>query len=137
MYEITDITDGEESVWPPGPYLTPMSIYGCPESYNHGWREGYISVSWNKSLRFSFVNGYHGINSTNYTEQIKVYKFTEWPSHQTITLGPYTKVGMKLNFCFKQRNNSVLDKGVWPIGTYGIYAKEQDCPNGKISFHHT
>ena len=89
-------------------------------------------MSWNQSFDVYISHRNQETNSSNLSEQIIKFKFSEWPRQQTITLGPFTKSGMTLNFCYKHRNTTALDKGAWPSGNYGIYADENGCPEGKV-----
>ncbi|XP_060571822.1 uncharacterized protein LOC132729999 [Ruditapes philippinarum] len=34
----------KQSVWPPGPYSLPPTIYGCPESESRGWFKSNVNI---------------------------------------------------------------------------------------------
>ncbi|XP_060573582.1 uncharacterized protein LOC132731417 [Ruditapes philippinarum] len=128
--------DNEEfiSEWPSGPYVLPMSIHGCPESWKQGWEEGVLSITWASQLKVFTQNSSSSANdSTNGSKAIfHDVTTTKWPEFQTYVFGPFDDKTFKLKFCFKRRSARLNDTIEWPEKEFSIYGTNETCPKGFI-----
>jgi hypothetical protein len=114
------------SLWPPGPYVLPMTSHGCPESSIYGWQEGYIDITW-QSPQYAHVR-----ISGNEEKVINVSKekfFETSDRHMLVSPSPN---GLKFSFCYKVRSNVSVDTGSWPSLDFSIYGTDNGCPEGNF-----
>ncbi|XP_053406651.1 uncharacterized protein LOC123546331 [Mercenaria mercenaria] len=120
------------SDWPAGPYALPMSVDGCPESKWKGWEQGYIDLTWENpyAVLNRNVSTSDDVNDNDTTVDLEDITLAQITDIQSLIKGPYNRYRIKLNFCFKLRNDPILDIGEWPNGSYGIYGDITGCPTG-------
>ncbi|XP_053396296.1 uncharacterized protein LOC123555101 isoform X2 [Mercenaria mercenaria] len=122
-----EFADNVTSEWPPGPYALITPIDGCPESSVRGWRRGYLSFTWRRPHTLTSVTDC----DLNHKGCIRNLIPDTWPELQSNLLGPYSKYALRLNFCFKTGNKSVIDdKPLWPAGSYSVFGDGKSCPAG-------
>ena len=115
------------SSWPDGPYILPMTKYGCPEPPQYGWTQGYINITSHEPLHMFMSK-----NNTN-----------GWPISEDINIiGPFGTNSFQLNFCMKLKqypNHSISDtingseamsSDKWPDGNYSVFSVDKECPKG-------
>ncbi|XP_060587109.1 uncharacterized protein LOC132742657 [Ruditapes philippinarum] len=118
------------SQWPAGPFVLPMSIYGCPESHAHGWREGYISLTFHETIQVYTSRG----NTSLYDYNLLMVDIN-WPFSTSYVMGPLSGKTIKLNFCYKQRKSKTLDVDDWFQGNYSIYSADGTCQKAILQLH--
>jgi hypothetical protein len=120
------------SLWPDGPYAIPMTKYGCPESEIYGWREGYLSISWEQpQIVYVQVKSADVETDVLPVEPEQVFKTPKEHMHLKTSQNH-----MKLSFCYKSRKNIIGEyagsTGSWLNSNFTVYATHEGCPEGNF-----
>jgi hypothetical protein len=107
-----------------------MSVDGCPESRWKGWEEGYIEFTWREPHSVLSESIYEDVNDNNINQSLDDITLAKLTEIQSLVMGSYGRFRIKLNFCYKLRNDTSLDQGKWNRGSYGIYGSVDGCPQG-------
>lgn len=106
-----------------------MSSDGCPGEREHGWYTGYINFT--TTIPFQELEKYlpfcgKGFNDSSFIA-LSGEESRNWKSGLLRILDKYT---LKLNFCYKSRDDVTKSRTSWPKGNYSVYSTADGCPSG-------
>jgi hypothetical protein len=118
-----------ESLFPPGPFVIPMSSDGCPGDRDDGWHASYINMT--ASISFDQLDKYTPSCGKGFSDLLSSGDTAEKARNTSSNLlSIFDRSTLSWNFCYKTIRNENDSRSSWPPGNYSVYGTEYGCPSG-------